>query len=378
LVVNDVEVTTAAGLAGALLADWPRSRRLLADASWQQVLSRWVDESGDAGVLEFTAELADSSPDHRVARLASFLDPHRTPAYDGRPLTRVHLRELAARSSHEPPGPSGPEDAEVLRVVLQERLLEAWSSSAGFAALDRIDEAWRTQVDVVLGAPPAVAGRDRPSPAFTRGLLLLDALGELTTVCPVCEQEAADPSTTCRLVQAMAALSERPSGLDASAALLLWGAGRQRQELARRAEQLDEELGRARVDNEPAAVMRRTELARARGWATWGLVSVVVLAAFGWGAGRQGAVIAGVFAVVFALIMRWWLDRHHPKTERPPAPVRLSPSEIILLDAEPTAATTRPEPFAPAEPTVDDPGPALDLTHEDEPATSGPPRTDST
>src|SRR5205085_2035328 len=93
LTVNDVPVSSAAGLSAALVADWDRSRLLLSDAAWSQLVSRWIDESGDASVLELADELGASSPDHRVARLASFLDPHRPPSYHDRPLDRRRLRD---------------------------------------------------------------------------------------------------------------------------------------------------------------------------------------------------------------------------------------------------------------------------------------------
>jgi hypothetical protein len=369
LTVYDVPVSSAAGLSAALVADWDRSRLLLSDAAWSQLVSRWIDESGDASVLELADELGASSPDHRVARLASFLDPHRPPSYHDRPLDRRRLRDMAARSAHDPPAANhatpGPGDAEVLRVVLQDRLLTAWSSAAGFGALRRVEHAWATEVDVVLHAPLSLAGRDRPAATFARGVLLIDALGELTTVCPVCGQDAAEPATTCRFVLALAALAERPPGLGAGAALLLWSAARHRRDLSRRADQLDRDLSLARVDNEPAAAHRNVQLSRVRWWVGWGLAALVVVTAFGLGAGRRGVIIGALFATALAGVVRWWLDRHRPLA--PPHEHEPSTSEVIDLVLE---GETHGHAPPPPEPSPEDPGPALDVEPVDAPTAS--------
>jgi hypothetical protein len=370
LVVNDVFVTTPTGLSAALVGDWAASRELMADGAWPVLLAQWVEVTGDTAVLGLTGELAGETPDHRVARLASFLDPHRTPVYAGRPLTRFRLRDMAARSAHEPfeptPGESEPDDREVVRAVLEHGLLSAWAASQGFGALRQVEDTWRAEVEVVLGTPASLAGADRPSAAFTRGILLIDGLGELTTVCPVCGEDAADPATTCRLVLAMAALGARPPTLGAGAALLLWSTGRQRQALARRANDLDAELALARVDNEPAAADRRTRLERARWWVGWGVASLVVVTAFGLGVGRRGALIGAIFATVLALLVRHHVDEHHAVGPPPPEPEPAPPTLIDLVE-QPPPPPLPPEP----EPTVDDPGPALHETGARDPS---PPR----
>jgi hypothetical protein len=329
LLVNGFPCTTPAGFAAALVGDWDGSRDLLWDGGWSELLTRWVDETGDTTIVGVGESLVARTPDHRVARLASFLDPFRQPEYRGRPLTPITLRDMAARSAHDPlptpmrpwPAPPAlpdPSDAEVLRAVEQDALLTAWSSSDNSGAFRRIDEVWRNELTAALSAPMALAGRDRPPATFARGVLLITALGQLTPECPVCGEEAASPTTTCRLVRAMAAVAGRPPTMGAGAALVLWSSARQRDELTRRAEQLDQDLALARADNEPGAVVTRIALERARVWVWWGVVAAIVLAAFGLGAGRRGALIAAICVLGLAGLVRWWLDAYHPQPPPPP------------------------------------------------------------
>ena len=343
VVVNGIPCTTPSGLAAALASDGDASRDLLWDGGWAALLARWVEETGDTAVWSISSSLEGRPPDYRVARLISFLDPFRPPDHRGRPLDVTSLAEMAARSAHEGPpialGPwatvlapaAEPSDAEVLRALERDGLLGAWAGSDGFAPMAIVDESWRAELAIVRDTPLALSGRDRPSATFARGLLLLAALNLLEDVCPVCGQEAGAPDTTCRLVQAMVAIQSRPAGMGPGAALVLWGAARQRQDLTRRAEQLDGELALARTDNEPAAARSRIGLERTRMWVWWGVVSAIVLAALGFGGGRRGAVIAAICVVGLAGLLRWWLDVYLPQVASPEAPE--APEPVVDLTA---------------------------------------------